>query len=95
MKVLVGYDVLVMARPEDAEPDLSTRREDGRLRVRNTGNTNALLFRGEQCAPDGGECVDLPSKRIYAGAAWSTELPYDTPVEYRVKVAGEMEVRKF
>ncbi|MBK1668433.1 hypothetical protein CKO28_10340 [Rhodovibrio sodomensis] len=93
VKVLVGYDVLVMARPRNADPNLNTRRVDGKLMVRNTGNTNALLFRGEPCAPDGGDCVDLPSKRIYAGADWSTGLPYDTPVEYRVKVAGNPDGR--
>jgi P pilus assembly chaperone PapD len=95
VKVLVGYDVLVMARPQNADPNLTTRRADGQLMVRNSGNTNALLFRGEQCAPGGGDCVDLPSKRIYAGADWSTELPYDTPVEYRVKIAGEMARQTF
>jgi P pilus assembly chaperone PapD len=85
LKVMVGYDVLVIARPAGARPILSVSRDGEVLHIRNLGNTNAMLFDGRQCEAPQRNCVDLPSKRIYAGGAWQIELPGDGPVRYLVE----------
>jgi Mat/Ecp fimbriae periplasmic chaperone len=85
LKVMVGYDVLVIARPAGARPILSVSRDGQALHIRNLGNTNAMLFDGRQCEAPQTDCVELPSKRIYAGGAWQVELPRDGPVRYLVE----------
>jgi Mat/Ecp fimbriae periplasmic chaperone len=84
LKVMVGYDVLVIARPPDARPILSISGDAQALHFRNLGNTNAMLFDGRQCEAPERDCVELPSKRIYAGGAWRVELPRNGPVRYLV-----------
>ena len=85
LKIVVGYDVLVIARPDGARPVLSAARDGDALLVRNLGNTNALLFDGEQCTAPETDCVELPSKRVYAGRSWRVDLPGDGPVRYFVE----------
>ncbi len=85
LKVVVGYDVLVIARPLDGRPVLSVSREGVDLEIRNLGNTNALLFDGRQCDEDNEtDCVDLPTKRIYPGSSWQVQLPGEGPARYLV-----------
>jgi P pilus assembly chaperone PapD len=85
LKVVVGYDVLVIARPSDARPIITASRHDDALLIRNLGNTNALLFGGRQCDETETDCVELPSMRVYAGNAWQFDLPRDGPVRYLVE----------
>jgi P pilus assembly chaperone PapD len=85
LKVMVGYDVLVIARPADARPIITAARQDQALLIRNLGNTNALLFQGRQCDETETECVELPSMRVYAGNTWQFDLPRDGPVRYLVE----------
>lgn len=94
IRILVGYEALVIVRPDKAKPDISGTRTGRKLTVRNTGNTNAKLIRGKQCGMDG-KCVDLPPKRLYAGATWTVDLPLDAPAEYQIKVGENMHPRKF
>lgn len=95
LKVLVGYDILVIAQPPSAHAELQTDRNGQTLTITNMGNTNALLFNGQQCDPSGGNCVDLPSRRIYSGASWQIGLPYGTPATFNVTAAGKTTVQRF
>lgn len=88
LKIVVGYDVLVIARPLDARPLLKATREGKTLTISNTGNTNALLYNGLQCPDQSDECDELPSRRIYAGASWRIELPLDAPARFLVAADG-------
>jgi P pilus assembly chaperone PapD len=88
LKVLVGYDVLVMARPANVRRVITASREGDALLVRNLGNTNALLFDGRQCDASETDCVELPSKRVYAGNEWQVDLPRDGPVRYLVEAGN-------
>ncbi|MDV3258298.1 MAG: hypothetical protein LOX97_11095 [Sphingomonas sp.] len=88
LKVLVGYDVLALLRPASPEPRISGTRDGRKLVVRNDGNASAELMNGRQC-DSAGKCVDLPGKRLYAGASWTLELPGDGPAEYVMKGSGE------
>jgi P pilus assembly chaperone PapD len=98
LKIVVGYDVLVIARPAGAQPQLQASRDGRRLAIRNAGNTNALLFDGRQCAAaptDDGGCAPLPSRRLYAGNRWEVDLPAEAPAEYLIEADGRTERRSF
>ena len=92
LKLLIGYDVLVLLRPLETRPNLSATRSGNRLTFRNDGNASVELIDGKQCAA-GSSCTELPGKRLYAGAEWSQELKSAAPVEYLV-VSGGQSVRK-
>lgn len=90
VKVVFGYDLLVIVRPPNPEPKIESRREGAKLIVTNSGSTNALLSQGKQCNADGEECLDLPPKRLYPGARWEYALERETPIEYYVSYAGKV-----
>ena len=94
LKILVGYDVLVLARPADPQPRLTAERSGNLLTFRNEGNSSLELVDGRQC-PAAGKCIELPGKRLYAGAEWSEQLGSSLPVEYRVISSGRSETRTF
>ena len=88
IKVLVGYQLLVLIQPAQPSPELTASREGNVLTLTNNGNTNILLHRGQQCAEnDPGVCVDLPVRRLYPGNVWQIELEMDTPVQF-VRTVG-------
>lgn len=93
LKVLVGYDVLVLYRPQVPSGDVTASRIGRTLTIRNQSNTARELFGGKQCDTGGQNCKDLPAKRVYAGATWEQTLPYDRPVEYQI-TSGNGAVRK-
>jgi len=76
LKVLVGYEALVIVRPKDAKVDLVGERKGNSLTLTNNGNTNASLQSGEQCDVSGGNCKILNTTRIYPGQKWTATLPY-------------------
>jgi P pilus assembly chaperone PapD len=76
IKVLVGYDALVIVRPAGAKVDLVGERKGNALTLTNKGNTNANLQGGQQCDDIGNNCKDLNVTRIYAGQSWTITLPY-------------------
>ena len=86
LKVLVGYDVLVIVRPPQPTASIIAKRSNDSITFENHGNTNAEMFGGRQCDSTGRSCIELPSHRLYAGAIWQVPLTRDTPVEYLVKV---------
>jgi hypothetical protein len=95
LKVVVGYDVLVIARPENARPLLEVSRDGAAVEFRNVGNTNALLFNGRQCDETKTDCAELPSKRIYAGNTWRLELPASGQARFLVESDGGLTVENF
>lgn len=84
VKVLIGYGVLAIARPNDARSEIVASRAGRTLELRNAGNTNALLFDGEQCDAAGAGCRELPARRLYPGNSWTVPLPYDTLARWQV-----------
>jgi Mat/Ecp fimbriae periplasmic chaperone len=89
LKVVVGYDALVIVRPERVTDDIQGHRTGRTLLLFNGGNTAQELLDGRQCDNSGGNCQALPAKRLYPGASWEQPLPFDTEVSYR-SVAGSM-----
>lgn len=80
MKLLAAYDVLVVARPEGAEPLLTAQRSGTELAVSNTGGTNILVAEGMVCPKDTDEvqrdalCTPLEARRLYSGNVMKIEL---------------------
>lgn len=85
LKILVGYDMLVLVRPANPRIQVDGVRNDRTLVVTNSGNSSVELLDGKQCDAIGKQCVSLPAKRLYAGARFSQPLTLGGPVEYRVK----------
>ena len=95
LKILVGYDTLVLVRPAQFTGDVTGQRNGKILTLANAGNTSQELFDGRQCDASGKDCRDLPAKRLYAGATWSQPVPFDTPVSYKASIGGTVRQRTF
>ncbi|HSG89844.1 MAG TPA: fimbria/pilus periplasmic chaperone [Pseudomonadales bacterium] len=103
VKVIVAYQLLVIVRPENPQPQLEWTRDGTRITFANSGNSNVLLYGGIQCPPGtepGGEggaaCVELGvARRLYAGNSWTLELPFDAPVDFTTTVGVENVRRRF
>ena len=82
LKILVGYEVLVIIRPKEISSDYKITRAGNKLTATNNGNSNILLQSGRQCQNT--ECKAPPITRIYPGTTEVIELPFSTAVEYSV-----------
>ena len=89
IKVLLGYDLLLLSRPERLDPGLAVQRTDTHLTVSNTGNTAVLLRRVHQCEADGLGCEALQPNRLYAGESARFVLPKPGPAaRYPVEIVS-------
>jgi len=99
IKVMIGYEVLVLMQPASPDPNLVTKRNGTSLSLQNKGNTNVLLREGKQCpdgvAQDSEKCESVRGKRLYPGNSWSVNLPYNKPVEYYMSVGTKNSVKTF
>jgi P pilus assembly chaperone PapD len=95
LKIMVGYDVLVIVRPDALRPEMDAVRSGKKITFRNTGNTNLELIDGRQCDPSGKQCKELVAKRLYPGASWEQQLSHETAVEYSVKSGTQVLARRF
>jgi len=95
LKVLLGYDVLVLLRPQRIAGEVTALRNGRKLVFHNESNTAQEIYEGKQCDTAGKNCKTLPSTRLYSGAQWTVDLTYDTPVEYRLTSGNGSSVRHF
>lgn len=93
LKVLLGYDLLVLFRPAKLEGEVTTVRRGDRIEFTNNSNFAHEVYDGKQCSSQGDACTALPATRLYPGATWSITLPYSTPAEIMM-TAGTTPVRK-
>jgi len=75
LRVLVAYDVLVVVEPVEPAFELDWKRDGTNLVLTNRGNSNVLLQDGMLCPAAGGDCVEVPGRRIYPGATVTIALP--------------------
>ena len=99
VKILVGYEVLVLMQPATPEPNLIAKRSGKSIFFENKGNTNILLREGKQC-PDGASndsesCQRLTGRRLYPGNSWTLELPYNKAVDYQMSVGTKNSVETY
>lgn len=95
LKVLFGYDALVLYRPAGIAGGITATRAGRHITLRNDSNTAQELFDGKQCDAAGQNCKSLPSARLYAGVSWDQALEYDTPVEYSVSTGQGAKIAHF
>lgn len=95
LKIVVGYDVLVLVRPAEVRADVAASRTGRKLTFRNIGNVSVEVVEGRQCAKGQTQCSALPGKRLYPGASWSVDLPSDLPAEYTLKSPERTDRRTF
>lgn len=95
LKLLIGYDVLVLVRPAQSVAIVTGKRDGRNLSFHNAGNVSVEIIDGHQCDARHAQCAELPGKRLYPGASWTLELPSDRPAEYSLKSPGGTEKRVF
>lgn len=95
LKLLIGYDLLVLVRPPASAPNVELRRTGSVLTILNRGDSSVELAEGKQCEGNGESCQQLPSKRLYAGASWQQTLPRSMPGEYRIRSGNDWSTVKF
>jgi len=99
IKVLIGYEVLVLMQPAIPDPNLVTQRNGKTLSFENKGNTNVLLREGKQCpdgvARDSEKCTSVRGKRLYPGNSWSVDLPYSKAIDYQMSVGTKNSIKTF
>jgi P pilus assembly chaperone PapD len=95
LKILVGYDLLVLVRPMQALPNVAVSRNGRTLTFNNQGNVSVEIVDGTQCNSARSECKELPGKRLYPGASWIVELSSDLPVQYTMKSPGRADRKVF
>lgn len=94
IKVLLGYEILLLSRPEELTPQMKIERSDSTLTLTNTGNTNVLLRRIAQCEQDGSDCIEMQPNRLYVGERLELELPKKGAAEkYPVEVIQAVGLR--
>jgi P pilus assembly chaperone PapD len=95
LKILVGYDVLVLVRPLQALPNVTATRSGRTLTFNNQGNVSVEIVEGKQCNSSRAECKELPGKRLYPGASWTVELGSDLPAQYTLRSPGRSDRKTF
>lgn len=93
LKVLLGYDMLILFRPERLSGEVTALRHADRIEFTNNSNFAQEIYDARQCDLKGDTCVTLPATRLYPGASWSMPLTYQTPVDLMIS-AGSKPVRK-
>ena len=96
LKILIGYEVLVLAQPVSPEPKLVAKRDGKSLKLSNKGHTNIHLLRGKQCPPhstNAEDCKSLRTGRLYPGNEWTISLPQDGPVQYQLAIGKQHSMR--
>ncbi|MES2663217.1 MAG: hypothetical protein V4629_07940 [Pseudomonadota bacterium] len=81
LKVLVGYEVLVIIRPEKVISQYTAKRTGNKLTITNVGNTNLLFQDGKQCITSN-NCKTLTALRVYPEQTVTADLPLDKSVQY-------------
>ena len=100
IKLMIAYGILIFVMPEKPNGELVVTRTGTKFHVKNIGNTNTVLTKGKQCSGSQGnkknkdkkDCLELQSKRLYAGEEWTQDLPKDAPVEYTLKTGNKFSV---
>lgn len=86
VKILMGFKLLVLVRPEDMLPKLEYQLNGQSISFSNTGNTSVLLREIEVCDAVKDVCHDLGTNRVYPGEIHSVALPAELPLDaLRVK----------
>lgn len=91
IKIIVGYQLLVMMQPQQPDLLVLSERKGKSLVLKNVGNTNVMYRLGKQCLDENKEstCTEISGKRLYPGQTWKLDLPLDQAVEFMTQVGSE------
>ena len=98
VKIVIGYEVLVLVHPVNGKVGLVHSRIGNKLKVENRGNRNVLLREGVQCptgVTDENQCDHIAGKRLYPGNIWQIDLPNDSPVKFYLSKGTQNSVKIF
>ncbi|QMU61718.1 MAG: hypothetical protein GKR92_08420 [Gammaproteobacteria bacterium] len=98
VKIVIAYQVLVLAQPLNPKPDLIATRSGSTIRFKNNGNTNILLREGKQCPSKDSldeECEIFKGNRLYAGNEWTIKLPNSQPVKYYLSIGTKNSIKEY
>lgn len=95
IKILVGYDLLVLVRPVIPKADVSAVRRGQSLLFTNHGNVSVEFIDGRQCDQGRKSCSALGGKRLYVGSSWTVDLPPGHSAEFTLRSPGKEERRTF
>lgn len=95
LKVFVGYDALIIARPTTITGKLTATRNGQAITFHNGSNSSVEMADGRQCDANEKNCVPLPATRLYSGADWTVPITRDTPVEFRIHYGKLAKLERF
>ena len=98
VKILIGYEVLVIVHPAKGNYELTHEIAGNTLNITNQGTQNVLLRKGKQCPPDTEDenlCEHYQGKRLYPGNTWSVDLANSNPVTFFLSKGKEHSVHVF
>lgn len=95
LKLLIGYDVLVLVRPSRPAPHVSGFRSGTQLRLKNDGNVSVELVDGRACDSSMRNCTQLPSGRLYAGADKVVDIGAAEKVRFDLKMGSTLSPVEF
>ena len=98
MKILIGYEVLVIVHPANGNYELTHKITNNTLSITNQGTQNVLLRKGKQCPPnteDESLCEHYQGKRLYPGNKWTVDLASSQPVTFFLSKGKEHSVHVF
>lgn len=82
LKVLVGYDTLVLLRPSEESGSILSVREGGGLMLENRSNASVEFFEGKACVAASQPCRPLAPNRLYPGEKWVIEAKTEEQIEF-------------
>ncbi|WBA83437.1 fimbria/pilus periplasmic chaperone [Endozoicomonas sp. GU-1] len=81
VKLMVGYQALIMVRPEKTVFALEGQRNGNTLTLTNNSNTNVMLNNIRQCTDQSrDDCTRYVERRLYPGNVWSMDLTGEGPL---------------
>lgn len=85
VKLMIGYQALVMVRPDRPSVKINAQRVKDTVTVANNGNTNVFLEQMRQCRTSKlQECTPLNDQRLYAGNSTTISLKEKGPVVFDI-----------
>ena len=97
LKILVGYDLLVIQRPAAPSVTLDWEDRGAELVIRHTGNSNVQLVNGRACdeGQQEAQCAEVPSMRLYAGTSVTVPKQAGQIVTYELIFMGKTQRQVF
>ncbi len=96
IQVVFNYDILVSYRPSSPDTSFTVKRTENAITFTNTGNSNFLLYAGEQCEAKGVNCRVIPAHRMYAGTSHTIPIdPSNAYIRFLRKDAGSTEFLEY